>query len=386
MAIPRGETDERVTNLELFFDLVFVFAITQVTALMSKDPTWRGVGHGMLVLAALWWAWAGYAWLTNRVDPEEGGVRLAVFAAMAALLIASLAVPRAFGADAEVFGVAYLLVRVMHIALFAISGRQDPRIAHLVRRLAVPQLLGGGIVCIACFLDGGAEVAVFVLALVVDYGGLLLTGVEGWQLQPAHFAERHGLIIIIALGESIVAVGVGAADHEVSAGIAAAAALGVAGSAALWWAYFDGGALVAERRAPAPAGAARARLARDSWTSLHLPMIAGIVLFALGMKKALGHLEEPLPLVPSVALSGGIALYLAGLVGFRLRNVGSLNKQRTVTVAVLAALVPVVHRIDALAALAVVAVACCGLIAYEAIRFREARDRVRHAQEIAVSS
>src|SRR3954467_8230531 len=140
MATARTDAQERVTFLELFFDLVFVFAITQVTALMSKDPTWAGVGRGMLVLAALWWAWAGYAWLTNRVNPEEGGVRLAVFVAMAALLVASLAVPRTVGSDAVVFGIAYLVVRVMHIALFGISARSDPRVARLVSRLAVPQL------------------------------------------------------------------------------------------------------------------------------------------------------------------------------------------------------------------------------------------------------
>src|SRR3954471_7238929 len=132
MAIPRADSEERVTFLELFFDLVFVFAITQVTALMAKEAGWTGVGQGMLVLAALWWAWAGYAWLTNRVDPEEGGVRLAVFVAMAALLVASRAVPRAFGADAAAFGVAYFVVRVMHIALFAISARDDRRVARLV--------------------------------------------------------------------------------------------------------------------------------------------------------------------------------------------------------------------------------------------------------------
>src|SRR3954447_2980197 len=132
MAIPRAQGEERVTNLELFFDLVFVFAITQVTALMSKQGSWTGIGQGMLVLAALWWAWAGYAWLTNRVDPEEGGVRLAVFVAMAALLVASLAVPRTFGGDALVFGLAYAAVRVMHIALFALSARTDPRVARLV--------------------------------------------------------------------------------------------------------------------------------------------------------------------------------------------------------------------------------------------------------------
>src|SRR4051812_21074457 len=156
MATPRDEAQQRVTFLELFFDLVFVFAITQVTALMSKDPTWAGVGRGMLVLAALWWAWAGYAWLTNRVNPEEGGVRLAVFVAMAALLVASLAVPRAFGSDAVVFGLAYLAVRAMHIALFALSARTDPRVARLVARLAVPQLAGGGLVLVACLAGGDA--------------------------------------------------------------------------------------------------------------------------------------------------------------------------------------------------------------------------------------
>jgi low temperature requirement protein LtrA len=380
MATPRDEGNQRVTFLELFFDLVFVFAITQVTALMSKDPTWPGVGRGMLVLAALWWAWAGYAWLTNRVDPEEGGVRLAVFAAMAALLIASLAVPDAFGRDAEAFGLAYLVVRVMHIALFALSARDDPRVAALVSRLAVPQLLGGGLVCLACLVGGDAQYVLFVVALVIDYGGLLLTGVEGWDLHPGHFAERHGLIVIIALGESIVAIGVGASAQEVTAGIAAAAVLGVAIAAALWWAYFDVVALVAERRLAARQGDDRARNARDAYTYLHLPMIAGIILFALGVKKVLAHVDEPLDIVPAAALSGGLSLYLLGHIAFRLRNVGSLNRQRLVTAAVLAALIPVVHELDALLALAIVAAACCGLIAYEALRFREARHRVRHAE------
>jgi low temperature requirement protein LtrA len=385
MALPRARSDDRVTYLELFFDLVFVFAITQVTGLMAKAGGWAGIGQGMLVLAALWWAWAGYAWLTNRIDPEEGAVRLAVFVAMAALLIASLAVPRAFSSDAEVFGVAYLAVRVMHIALFGLSGRTDPRIAGLVRRLAVPQLLGGGIVCIACFLDGPAEYAVFGLALVVDYVGLLVIGVEGWELHPKHFAERHALIIIIALGESIVALGVGAADHEVTASIAIAASLGVAIAAAMWWAYFDVVALVAERRLSAREGAARSRMARDSWTYLHLPMVAGIILFALGVKKTLAHVDEPLTAVGAGALSGGLALYLLALVAFRLRNVGTLNRQRLVTVLVLLAIIPLVQQVDALPALAIVAAACCGLIAYEAIRFRDVRDRVRHGQEVAVS-
>src|SRR4051794_2710605 len=385
MAVPRAERDERVTYLELFFDLGFVFAITQVTGLMAAHGGWAGIGQGLLVLAALGWAWAGYGWLTNRIDPEEGGVRLAVFGVMAALLLASLAVPRAFGADAEVFGLAYLAVRVSHIGLFALSRTQEDRVRRLIGRLAVPQLLGGGLVCIACFLDGSAQYVVFGLALLVDYGGLLVTGVAGWQLHPKHFAERHGLIVIIALGESIVALGVGAADHEVTASIALAAVLGVAIAAALWWAYFDVVALVAERRLSSLEGTARALMARDSYTYLHLPMVAGIILFALGAKKTLAHLDEHLSTVAAVALCGGLALYLAGLVAFRLRNLGTLNRQRCVTVAVLLALIPVAHRVDALAAMSIVALACCGLVAYEALRFREVRDRVRHAQEIAVS-
>jgi low temperature requirement protein LtrA len=386
MAIPRADSEERVTYLELFFDLVFVFAITQVTTLMAHEGGWAGIGQGMLVLSALWWAWAGYAWLTNRINPEEGAVRLVVFAVMAALLIASLAVPRAFGSDAEVFGVAYLGVRALHIGLFAMSTNIGEGMRGVVRRLAVPQLLGGAIVCLACFLDGPAQYVVFGLALVVDYGGLLLIGVAGWKLHAGHFAERHSLIVIIALGESIVALGVGAGDHAVTVSIALAAVLGIAISAAMWWAYFDVVALVAERRLSSLDGDDQARMARDSWTYLHLPMVAGIILFALGVKKTLAHVDEPLGTAAAFALCGGLAIYLAGLVAFRLRNIGSLNKQRALTVAVMLVLIPVAHRVDALPALAIVAVASCGLIAYEAIRFRDVRDRVRHAQEIAVSS
>src|SRR3954454_19215659 len=135
MAIPRGEGEERVTNLELFFDLVFVFAITQVTSLMAHHPTWTGVGQGMLVLAALWFAWASFAWLTNTLNPEEGAVRLAIFAPMAALLICSLAVPRAFTSDGAAFGACYLVVRSMHLALYAIAARSDATLWPVVRNL-----------------------------------------------------------------------------------------------------------------------------------------------------------------------------------------------------------------------------------------------------------
>jgi len=387
MAIPRAEDDDRVTNLELFFDLVFVFAITQVTGLMAHHPTWGGLAQGMLVLSALWFAWASYAWLTNTIDPEEGGVRLAIFAAMAALLVASLAVPEAFGDDAVVFGVAYLLVRILHIALYTLAGQGDRDLLAVTRRLAGPMLTGAVLILIAGFTDGALQYLLWIVAVALDVGGPLVRGVTGWRLNPHHFAERHGLIIIIALGESIVAVGVGFTGEELTASVIACAVLGTAVASSLWWAYFDVVAPVAARRLAARTGVDRARNARDSYTYLHLPMVAGIVLFALGVKKTLEHVDEPLKIIPAVALCGGLSLYLLAHIAFRLRNVGSLNRQRLVTALVLAALIPVVHRVDALVGLTIVTVVCCGLIAYEAIRFRVARDRIRHPQpEVAVSS
>jgi low temperature requirement protein LtrA len=374
----------RVTALELFFDLVFVFAITQVTSLLAADPTWRGLGHGMLVLAALWWAWASYAWLTNSVDPEEGVARLVIFAAMAAMLVASLATPRAFAGDGLLFGVAYALVRVLHLALYSrVAG--DAGVRAVVRRLAPTALTASALLVAAGAIGGSARTPLWVLALAIDYGGLLLIGLRGWQVAPAHFAERHGLIIIIALGESIVAVGVGLGGGDLSAGVVTAAVLGVAVAAALWWSYFDVVALVAERTLRGLEGDARNRMARDSYTYLHLPMVAGIVLFALGVKKVVAHVGEPLDTVPAVGLCGGLALYLAALVAFRLRNVRSVNRQRTVAALLLVALIPPATRVDALVALAAVTTVACGLIAYEAVRFAGARDRVRHAGAIEVS-
>ena len=188
-------------------------------------------------------------------------------------------------------------------------------------------------------------------------------------------------MIIIALGESIVAIGVGA-TADVDAGVVAAAALGVTVVACLWWAYFDVVALVAERRmSAAPVGEPRNRIARDSYSFLHLPMVAGIVLAALGMKKTLGHVEDPLKIVPAFALFGGVALYLLAHVAFRLRNVRSLSTRRLVVALVLLALVPLATEVPALVALAVVAAILVGLIAYEAIRYAEARDQVRHSVE-----
>jgi low temperature requirement protein LtrA len=370
--------EERVTPLELFFDLVLVLAITQCTTLMANTPTWEGLAKGLLVLALLWWSWVGYAWLTSVVDPEEGVVRLAIFAAMAALLVASLCVPRAFGGLAVLFSCAYAVVRIAQIGLFVVASRDDSGLRRSVTGLAFSTALGVGLLIAGAIVGGTMQIALWTLALLLDMGGPYLFGSEGWKLVPGHFAERHGLIVIIALGESIVAIGVGAPTN-VDAGVVAAAVLGIAVAGALWWLYFDVVALVAARRlSNATEGRERNEIARDSFSYLHFPMVAGIVLVALGLKKTLGHVEDPLQIVPATALLGGTALYLLAHVAFRLRNVHRLSRPRLLSAAVIVALLPAAVELPALATLGILAALLIVLIAYEVPRTAELRDRLRH--------
>jgi low temperature requirement protein LtrA len=370
---------DRVMPLELFFDLVFVLALTQCTALMAKQPTWEGVAKGLLVLGVLWWSWVGYAWLTSVVDPEEGIVRFAIFGAMAALLVVALCVPEAFDDRALLFAGAYAGVRGAQVVLLVAAGRNDPALRHSAWGLGVSTAIGTGLLAAASFTDGATQGGLWALALTLDMGGPLVIDSSGWRLVPGHFAERHGLILIIALGESIVAIGVGAEGLVVDAGVVAAAVLGVAVAFALWWLYFDVVALVAERRlANAEPGKERNEVARDSYSYLHFPMIAGVVLVALGLKKMLEHVEDPLKLVPAVALLGGCALYLLAHVAFRWRNVHRLSVQRIVAAALACALVPAALELPALATVAIVVALLAALIAFEAWRFAELRDRLRH--------
>jgi low temperature requirement protein LtrA len=371
------ETGQRVTPLELFFDLVLVFAITQVTGFLAEHATWDGLLRGLMLLGALWWAWAAYAWLTNTLNPEEGAVRIAVFGSMAAMLIVALAVPRAFGADGVVFGVAYFVVRANHLVLFAIAGRGDRDLLGAVLRFVPTAVLGPALLLIAGFFDGTAELGLWGAALAIDYLGALVGGGRGWRVSPEHFVERHGLVVIIALGESIVAIGVGAAGLPLDAGTIMAALLGIIVAAALWWSYFDWVVFVAQARLAEATGAERAALGRDLYTYLHGPMVAGIVLFALGMKTTLAHVGEPLPVIPALALSGGLATYMLAHVALRLRTGGGLGHGRPVASLLLLAMIPLVTLVPALVALAAVTAVCVALIAYEAIRYRYARAWIR---------
>jgi low temperature requirement protein LtrA len=369
---------DQVMPLELFFDLVFVLALTQCTTLMSDNPTWEGIGQGLLLLGLLWWSWVGYSWLTSVLDPEEGGVRFSLFAAMAAFLIAAICLPDAFSDLATEFAVAYGIVRAAQIALFWIASEDDPGLRRSIVGLAVGTAIGISLLLAGSFLDPGPRAAVWGLALVLDMSGPQLFGSEGWHLVPGHFAERHGLIIIIALGESIVAIGVGA-GAEMTWGIAGAASLGIAILAALWWTYFDVVALVSARRlASVPEGKVRNELARDSYSYIHFAMVAGIILVALGLKKTLGDVDGELKLVPAFALLAGAALYLLGLAAFRYRHVKSVNWRRLGLAAILVALLPAAVELPAISIVAIAATLLWVLIALETRGYGEDRAQVRH--------
>ncbi len=375
MSAQSGE--QRVTPLELFFDLVFVFAITRVTSLMAHDLSWTSIGQGLLVLAALWWGWAAYAWLTNHVAGDDLRARMAVFVAMGAMVLVALAVPGAFGDHALLFALAYLVMRMAHLGLYWAASREEPEVHVAVARLLPSATVGPLLLVIAAFTDGALQAGLWIAALAIDYGGPLVTGVAGYRVHPAHFAERFSLIVIIALGESIIAIGAGAGDEPLSTAIGVAAVLSLMTSAALWWAYFDVVAPVAHQALGALTGVARNTLARDSFAYLHLPMIAGIELFALGVEEVVGHVDEALPIEASAALFGGIALYLLAHVAFRLRNVGTVNRQRLVAAVVLALCILVGPEVDSLVALALASAVTVALIAYETVRFGADRVRVR---------
>ncbi len=371
------EREQRVTSLELFFDLVFVFGFTQVTTVLSDDPTWSGLGHGLLILGALWWAWAAYAWLTNTVDPEGSAVWGAMLVAMAAMFVAALAVPDAFGRHGVVFGVAFLTVNVMHLTLYALAARGDRDLLAAILRNAPSALAGAALIIAAGFVHGALRPVLWLAALALGFFGPLVAGMSGWRVQPAHFVERHGLIVIIAIGESLIAIGLGARAAALGTGVIVAAVLGLVVTTSFWLAYFDffqirGRQMLADR-----SGVERTVLARDVYTYLHLPMVAGIILFAFAMKTTLAHVGDELGTIPALGLCGGPALYLFAYVALRLRVSRTFGRGRLIGAVACALLVPAALAVPALVALTLVAAVWVALHAYEIIWWREARARTR---------
>jgi low temperature requirement protein LtrA len=294
--------------------------------------------------------------------------------------LVSLCVPEAFGDLALPFALIYGVVRSAQIALFMLASPEDDALRHSVLGLAASTLVAVVLLATASLFDGLAQGALWALALFLDMAGPYFFGAEGWKLVPGHFAERHGLIVIIALGESIVAIGVGAAG-ALTLAIGTAAVLGVALTAAMWWIYFDIVAIVAGRRlAEAEVGRTQNEMARDSYSYMHLVMVAGIVLVALGLKTTIGHTGEHLHAVPVFALLGGLAIYLFGHVAFRYRHIHTINRQRLGLGIVLLILVPVATEVPALVPVAVANLLIWAMIAYETRSYGEGRHRVRRPQ------
>jgi low temperature requirement protein LtrA len=377
--------EHQVAPLELLFDLVFVFAFTQVTTLLTNHSTWEGLGQALLIMTALWWAWAAYAWLTNTIDAEVGPVLAAMFVAMGAMFMAALAVPGAFGEDGVVFGVAFLIANLMQTALYALGAGGDRQLLSAIRRVVPWVLVGSALILLAGFFDGGLQAALWIAALAVGFGGPAFVSLEGWRVQPRHFVERHGLIVIIAIGESLVAVGLGARGERLHADVIVASLLGLLVAMSFWLAYFDFFTIRGRQLLDERSGEERIAIARDIYTYLHLPMVAGIVLFAFAVKSALKHLGDELGTIEALSLCGGSALYLFAYVALRFRVARSVRGGRLVAAITCLLLIPVTTVVPALVALALVAGVWVALHAYELIWWREARAQLR-AQRFGSSS
>jgi low temperature requirement protein LtrA len=338
-------------NLELFFDLVFTFAMSQVTQLMLHDLSPTGFGHGALALLAVWWAWVGYTWLINTFDTQGVRHQAVLIAAMAAMLVAAAALPMAFSTGALVFAIALLVVRLIHVAKFvAYSSDEDADMRRSVLRIAPAFVAAPACIVAAAFVDTPARELLWVAAAVIDYGAPAVLGLGGFRVSPSYFVSRHGSIIIIALGEAIVELGRGAQDlHRLE--VISALVLGVAIMATFWWTYF-GLAGGAEERLEQARGTERANLARDAYSYLHLPMVAGIMLFAVGAHVAVAHATAPLSFLPAAALAGGIALFYLADVAYRWRDHRQIPIDRTATGFAAAATLPLLSHVPAIAALA----------------------------------
>jgi len=301
----------------------------------------------------------------------------AMLVAMAAMFVAALAVPDAFGRHGVVFGVAFLIVNIMYLTLYALAARGDRDLLAAILRNAPSALAGAALIIAAGFVHGGLRPMLWLAALAVGLFGPLLGGMSGWRVQPAHFVERHGLIVIIAIGESLIAIGLGARGTELGTGVIVAAVLGLVVATSFWLAYFDFFPIRGQQMLTDRSGVERTALARDVYTYLHLPMVAGIVLFAFAMKTTLAHVGDELGTIPALGLCGGPALYLFAYVALRLRVSRTLGRGRLAAAVACALLVPIAVVVPALVALTLVAAVWVALHAYEIIWWREARARTR---------
>ncbi len=302
----------RVSTIELFFDLVFVFTVTQLTRLVDHASGPDDFARGLVVLVLIWWMYAGYAWLTNGVGASRG-MRLVLIAGAAGFLVISQAIPKSFGEDALAFGLAYLVVVALHLGAFALQG--GPGIGRAVLKLAPFNLGAALLVVLAAFFPGPWRLALFAAAAALFILATMTRREQGFSVHPGHFVERHGLVIMIVLGESVVAIGAGIGERALELGTVAEIALSLFLIAGLWWTYFDRDDERAEHAMAAAEPIARGRMAILGYWYAHLVMICGVVLVAAGVKKALATAGAGYN--AAWFLSCGTATYLAADVLFR---------------------------------------------------------------------
>ncbi|TMB60560.1 MAG: low temperature requirement protein A [Chloroflexi bacterium] len=309
-----ASTEPRVSTLELFFDLVFVFTITQLTSFLLRDPTIAGLVQMVLLFGNVWWMYGGYAWLTNAVPPRELAVRLLLLVGMGGFLLIALSIPTAFGSGGVAFGVGYMVVTLVHTGLFL---RAQQTISSALARLGPFNLITAALLLVAGFTPGGVRIALFALGGILHWITPYLIHQSVFTIRAGHFVERHGLILLIALGESVVAVGIGLGAIDLPAGRIVAALLGLALTAALWWLYFSGDDDRAEAALDAAQGEHKPWLALNAFGYAFVPILGGVVLIAAGLKLAVVRYNEPSTVAAAVVLAAGVAIYLAGLATFR---------------------------------------------------------------------
>jgi low temperature requirement protein LtrA len=307
---------ERVSNLELFFDLVYVFTITQVADVVVHTPSSAGIAHAALELWILSWMYGGYAWLTNAAGPDTPKRRVLLLAGMAAFFICALAVPHAFDEDGIVFGIGYLLINLVHLTGLLLDPGRTPLKAVL--RLAPFNLASAGLVLAAGWFTGRTDWVLWTGALAIQLATPFLSRTEqGFVINARHFAERHGLVILIVLGESLVSVGLAAQGHHVDLPLALGALAGLLAATTMWWAYFVGEDTRAAQRFEAGDRRRRARHALNGYGFAHMVMIYGVIAIAAATKLSLHELTAPMPAFESWLMASGAALYLAGSAAFR---------------------------------------------------------------------
>jgi low temperature requirement protein LtrA len=314
IAAERGEVG-RVTTLELFFDLVFVFTITQLTAVLYHAPTLRSLVQVVLMLGVIFWMYGGYAWMTNAVSADTTARRLLLLGGMAGYFVLALAIPHAFAGSGVAFGLAYLVIVIVHTTFFMRASSAS--VVGAIVRLAPWNLSSALVVLAGGALGGAAQYVLWAAAFAFEWMTPIIRGIGAFEIAPAHFVERHGLVVIVAIGESVIAIGIGASHLPVDGALGAVAALGLALSACLWWLYFGGDDERAERALAAMPPVRRAHGALFGFGYWHVPMLLGIILIAAAERQAFTHPFTATGWSRAAMLAVGVAVFLAGGVLFR---------------------------------------------------------------------